>query len=141
MDSNALAAHAFPAQVVGSAAFTGKDRAVTLPVLLAAQVELRPQAPALVWEGGSRTCAETDARSTAVARGLRKAGVAPNDPVGLYFESSDEFVVAAIGVWKAGGAYLPIDPAYPVERATYILADSGAHLPTSGDRRNHYGQV
>jgi len=48
--------------------------------------------------------------------------------VGLYFESSAELVVAALGVWKAGGAYLPVDPAYPAERANFILSDAGAPI-------------
>src|SRR5277367_6654028 len=128
MDSNALPTLSAPAQVVGSVALLDKHRAVTLPALFAMQAELRPQAAALVWAGGTLTYAETDARSTAVARSLRAAGLASNEPVGLYFESSAEFVVAAIGVWKAGGAYLPVDPAYPAERAHFILSDAGAPI-------------
>jgi amino acid adenylation domain-containing protein len=92
------------------------------------QAELRPQALALVWAGGTLTYAETDARSTVLAHSLRQAGLAANDPVGLYFESSAEFVVAALGVWKAGGAYLPVDPAYPTERANFIFSDAGAAI-------------
>jgi amino acid adenylation domain-containing protein len=128
MNSNALPARSASTQVVDSDEFIRNNHAVTLPVLFAAQVELRPQAPALVWAGGSLTYAETDARSTAVAHRLRAAGLAANDPVGLYFESSAELVIAALGVWKAGGAYLPVDPAYPAERAHFILSDSGAPI-------------
>jgi amino acid adenylation domain-containing protein len=128
MNSNALPTRSSPIQVVDFADVIGRNPAVAMPALFATQVELRPQAPALVWGGGSLTYAETDARSTAVAHRLRAAGLGANDPVGLYFESSAELVVAALGVWKAGGAYLPVDPAYPAERAHFILSDSGAPI-------------
>jgi amino acid adenylation domain-containing protein len=94
--------------------------------MFAAQAREHPQAQAVVWTGGAISYAELDARSRQVARALRAAGLASNEPVGLYIESSVELVIAALGVWRAGGAYLPVDPAYPIERATYILSDSGA---------------
>src|SRR5580658_1822312 len=128
MDSIDLPTLGCSTQVADSAAFIDGNFAVTLPALFAIQAELRPQAPALVWAGSTLTYAETDARSTAIALRLRDAGLTSNEPVGLYFESSAEFVIAALGVWKAGGAYLPVDPAYPVERATFILSDSGAPI-------------
>ena len=98
----------------------------SIPSMFAAQVARDPQAQAVVWAGGSISYIELDARSRSVARALRAAGLASNEPVGLYMESSVELVIAALGVWRAGGAYLPVDPAYPVDRAKYILSDSGA---------------
>ncbi len=103
--------------------------------MIALQVRQNPRARAVVGAGGSISYAELDSRSGAVARVLQTAGLASNEPVGLYMESSIELVIAALAVWKAGGAYLPIDPAYPVERATYILSDSGA--PVVICRRAH----
>jgi amino acid adenylation domain-containing protein len=96
--------------------------------MFALQAAQNPGATALAWPGGRLTYAELDSRSSAVSQRLLAAGLAVNDPVALYFESSAELVVAAIGVWKAGGAYLPIDPAYPAERAAYIVSDSGAAI-------------
>ena len=103
--------------------------------MFASQTGQYPEAPAVAWVGGAISYAELDARSRAVAQALRGAGLASNEPVALYMESSAEQVIAALGVWRAGGAYLPIDPAYPTERATYILSDSGA--PVMICRREH----
>ena len=103
--------------------------------MFASQTGQYPEAPAVAWVGGAISYAELDARSRAVAQALRGAGLASNEPVALYMESSVEQVIAALGVWRAGGAYLPIDPAYPAERATYILSDSGA--PVMICRREH----
>jgi amino acid adenylation domain-containing protein len=103
--------------------------------MFASQAGQHPEAPAVTWAEGTISYAELDARSRAVAQALRGAGLASNEPVGLYMESSVELVIAALGVWRAGGAYLPIDPAYPTERATYILSDSGAPLMIC--RREH----
>ncbi len=97
-----------------------------IPSLFALQAARSPDALAVAWAEGSITYAELDARSSGVAQALRAAGAAPNEPIGIYLESSVELVIAALGVWKAGGAYLPIDPAYPADRSTRILSDSGA---------------
>jgi amino acid adenylation domain-containing protein len=99
-----------------------------MPALFALQAQLRPLAPAVVWAGGTLTYADLDARSTALARHLRDAGLVPGEPVALFCESSPELLVAAMGIWKAGGAYLPVDPAYPAERAAFIVSDSGARI-------------
>ena len=106
-----------------------------IPGVFASQVEQHPDAPAVSWAGGTISYAELDTRSRAVAQARRGAGLASNEPVALYMESSVEQVIAALGVWMAGGAYLPIDPAYPAERATFILSDSGA--PVMICRRRH----
>jgi amino acid adenylation domain-containing protein len=96
--------------------------------MFAVQAALHPAAMAVTGAKEAVSYEELDSRSNAVARHLRAAGLVSNEPVGLYLESSVELVVAALGVWKAGGAYLPIDPAYPSERAAYILSDSGAPI-------------
>ena len=99
---------------------------LTVPGMIAARSAETPHAPAVVGEGRSLSFLELESQANLVAAHLLNAGLRVNDPVGIYFESSIEFVVAALGVWKAGGAYLPIDPAYPVDRASYIMSDSGA---------------
>ena len=102
------------------------SRTCVLPAMIASRALKSPDAPALVQAGRAISFAELDRLASKVAASLRSAGLQPDEPVGVYFESSIEFVAASLGVWKAGGAYLPIDPAYPIERATYILSDSGA---------------
>ncbi|NCT68904.1 MAG: amino acid adenylation domain-containing protein [Rhodanobacteraceae bacterium] len=69
-----------------------------------------------------------DARAERVAAGLRAAGVEPGAPVGLLLERSAEAIVAVLGVLKAGGAYLPLDPGHPPERLAFALADAQAPL-------------
>jgi amino acid adenylation domain-containing protein len=97
----------------------------SIPALIAARLSENPDAPALVQAGRTVSFAELDHLASRVAASLRSVGVQTDDPVGVYFESSIAFVAAALGIWKAGAAYLPIDPAYPVDRALYILSDAG----------------
>ena len=101
-------------------------RCANVPDMIDSCIAVHSDSQALVEHGRTISFAELNRLANAVAAGLREVGIRRNDPVGIYFESSIEFVVAALGVWKAGGAYLPIDPAYPADRATFILADSGA---------------
>ncbi|MEA2691483.1 MAG: hypothetical protein QOJ16_870, partial [Acidobacteriota bacterium] len=101
--------------------------ALSLPQLFEAQAALRPGAPALATEGGEElTYGELDRRAGTLARHLRRRGVGPEVPVGICLPRSLDLVVALLAVWKAGGVYLPLDPAYPRERLALMLADSGA---------------
>ena len=89
-------------------------------------------APDAVAVGGADgvllTYGELAARSRRLAGRLRAAGVRRGEPVALLFERSPEMVVAILGVLAAGAAYVPLDPAYPEERLSFILADSGTRL-------------
>lgn len=69
---------------------------------------------------------ELDERSDRLAGRLRTLGVRPETPVALYLDRSLDLVVAILGVLKAGGCYVPIDLAYPKERVTFMLEDTGA---------------
>ena len=92
--------------------------------LFEAQVARTPEAVAVVFENQSLTYAELNRRANQLARYLRKRGVAPEALVGLCVDRSLEAVVGILGVLKAGGAYLPLDPDYPPERLAYMLADA-----------------
>ncbi|MFL5539303.1 MAG: non-ribosomal peptide synthetase, partial [Longimicrobiaceae bacterium] len=96
--------------------------------LFAARARTTPGATAVAAADGTLTYGELDERSTRLAHHLRGLGVAPGALVALCVERSAEMLVALLGVLKAGGAYLPLDPDYPAERLAYMLADSGARV-------------
>jgi len=71
---------------------------------------------------------ELNARANQVAHYLRKRGVSRNVRVGICLERSLEFAVALLGVLKAGGACVPLDPKYPNERLSLMLGDVAAPI-------------
>ena len=85
-----------------------------------------PDAVAVICDGRSLTYGELNARANHLAHRLRDVGVRPEDPVVICLGRSVAMAVAILGVLKAGGVYVPLDPAYPAERITFILTDSGA---------------
>ncbi|HEX7186487.1 MAG TPA: amino acid adenylation domain-containing protein, partial [Thermoanaerobaculia bacterium] len=106
--------------------------------LIAASAAGRPDAPVLTFEGECLAYGEIEARAARLAHRLRALGVGPEVLVGIAMERSPELLIATLGVWKAGGAYLPLDPSYPAERLAFTLRDSRApvlitqsHLETS----------
>ena len=99
--------------------------------LFEAQVERTPEAPAVVYEEGGLTYAELDGRANQLGRRLRELGVGPDVVVGVLMERSVALVVSVLGVLKAGGAYLPMDPSYPSERLAYMVDDAGAPVVVS----------
>ncbi|WP_223594846.1 non-ribosomal peptide synthetase [Pseudomonas sp. A-R-19] len=97
-----------------------------LQELFSEQARLHPQHIALSVNGQRLSYAELDARSNQVANTLRAQGVAPDAIVAVYGQRSLEMVIALLGTLKAGAAYLPLDPNYPIERLAFMLADTGA---------------
>jgi amino acid adenylation domain-containing protein/non-ribosomal peptide synthase protein (TIGR01720 family) len=94
--------------------------------LVAAQVQLRPGDIAIVCEQEKLTYRELDEQSNQLANYLRARGVGPESLVALCLERSTNLVVAILGVLKAGGAYLPLDLAYPTDRLAFMLEDAQA---------------
>ncbi|MBA2322467.1 MAG: amino acid adenylation domain-containing protein, partial [Pseudonocardiales bacterium] len=108
--------------------------ATVLPELFEAAVARAPNLPAVVAEGRAVSYGELDARANRLAWLLLARGVGPEHVVALVLPRSVEMVVAQLAVTKAGGAFLPVDPAYPAERIRFMVADSGARVVlTCGD--------
>ena len=115
-------------------AVTDDPRERSIAELFAEQVAARPDAVALAIGESQLTYAELDARAERLAACLRRSGVCPGTVVGLAAERSLEMIVGLVGIIKAGGAYLPLDPAYPGERLAYMAAESGARLLVAQER-------
>ncbi|MDC8016148.1 non-ribosomal peptide synthetase [Tahibacter soli] len=100
------------------------------PICLHARVErqarLTPDAPALVCESTVLTYAQLDARAERLARHLHRGGVGPDVLVGVCAARSADLAVALLAVWKAGGAYVALDPVQPPARLAQLLDDAGA---------------
>ncbi|WP_206328730.1 AMP-binding protein, partial [Streptomyces sp. Tu 4128] len=84
-----------------------------------------PGAVAVVCGGESLSYGELDERSGRLAGVLAGVGVGLESVVGVVLGRSVDVVVALLGVWKAGGAYVFVDPSYPVERVGVVLAEAG----------------
>ena len=106
--------------------------AVTVPELLAARAGVCPDAVAVVCGDVVVTYGELDARAGRVAGELAARGVGPESVVAVAVERGVGLVVALLAVWKAGGAYLPVDPGYPAERVGFMLADARAAVVVTG---------
>ncbi|MEA2691113.1 MAG: hypothetical protein QOJ16_500, partial [Acidobacteriota bacterium] len=94
--------------------------------LFAEQARCRPEAAAVTCRGETLSYGELEARSERLAGRLRRLGVGPEVRVAVCLGVSLARVVAALGVVRAGGAYVLLDPAYPAERLAFILADARA---------------
>ncbi|AFQ57768.1 non-ribosomal peptide synthetase [Bacillus subtilis subsp. subtilis] len=102
--------------------------APTLHGLFERQAAVTPERLAIRFSGGSLTYAELDMYASRLAAHLAARGVTNESIVGVLSERSPDMLIAVLAVLKAGGAYLPLDPAYPKERLSYMLKDSGASL-------------
>ena len=92
--------------------------------LIEEQAARTPQATAVAFQEQSLTYDELNRRANQLAHYLQALGVGPDTPVGLCLEPSLEMGVGVLGVLKAGGAYLPLDPTYPAERLAFMLEDA-----------------
>ncbi|HWM03296.1 MAG TPA: amino acid adenylation domain-containing protein [Actinophytocola sp.] len=87
------------------------------------------------------TYRELDERANGLAHLLREHGVRPEVPVGLMLKASPDAIVGLLGILKAGGYYVPLDPGWPPLRLRSILADCGALVVLAADGLDHDGVV
>jgi amino acid adenylation domain-containing protein/non-ribosomal peptide synthase protein (TIGR01720 family) len=92
--------------------------------LIAERAARTPEATALRYEGAELSYRDLNARANQLARHLRQLDVGPDVLVGIHAAPAPELVIAVLAVLKAGGAYLPLDPAYPPERLRFMLEDA-----------------
>ncbi|GLY26426.1 non-ribosomal peptide synthetase/MFS transporter [Micromonospora sp. NBRC 101691] len=130
-----LAFSAPDAPTTPAVAVTGT--ATTLADLVAPHVAATPDAPAVVCGPDTVTYRDLDRRANRLAHWLRSRGVGPDALVGVLLEQSAELAVALLGVLRAGGAYLPLDPEQPPNRLAAMLADARPTVVlTSADLRD-----
>ncbi len=114
--------------------------------LIQAQARRSPTEIAVRCGDRSLTYRELESRSNQMAHYLGQVGVKGKDLVAIHMDRSLEMMVALLGTWKAGAAYVPLDPAYPQRRIAYMLRDAGnpltltqsdlaSELPAAGDLR------
>jgi amino acid adenylation domain-containing protein len=105
-----------------------------LAELFEEQAARTPEAIAVVCQDERVTYGELNRRANQLAWHLRGLGVGTDEVVGVCVERSPEMVLGLLAVVKAGGTYLPLDPAYPQERLAYMLADTKAKVLLTQER-------
>ncbi|WP_346115489.1 amino acid adenylation domain-containing protein, partial [Nonomuraea maheshkhaliensis] len=103
-------------------------RPATVTELFEAQAARTPDAVAVSCGADAVTYAELNERANRLARLLAGRGVGPESVVALVLERGVELMAAVLGVLKAGGAYLPVDPEYPAGRIAYMIEDAAPAL-------------
>ncbi len=101
----------------------------TIPALFTEQALLSPEKTALVYGDTRLSYSQLHGLSNRMGRYLRERyDIQPGDLVGVQLERSEWQIICLLGILKSGGAYVPVDPAYPQERIDYILSDSSCKL-------------
>jgi amino acid adenylation domain-containing protein len=126
-----------------SAEFSAREFA---PRRFAQRAAAAPEAVALVSNTRPLTYAELEQRANRLSHQLRSLGVGPNVLVGLFLDRSVEFIVGALSILKAGGAFVPLDPNVPAERLRSMFRDAQppvviAHSRTQTKLPSYSGKV
>ncbi|HEY2362186.1 MAG TPA: amino acid adenylation domain-containing protein [Candidatus Angelobacter sp.] len=104
------------------------DREECLHQCIERQTLLTSEKTAIVWNQTETSYQHLDAQANEIASHLRSLGLNPGDLAGVCMRRSPAMVAAMMGIWKAGAAYVPLDPQYPEERLKLMLADAGAKV-------------
>src|SRR2546423_3915382 len=111
--------------------------AYVLQQLLSKSARLYPEKTAVWARGTSITYRELEERSNQLAHLLRQQGINKGDRVGLFFPKCVESIISMLGVLKAGGVYVPLDPQAPADRVGYIIGNCGIRvLITNSEKRS-----
>ncbi|MFO0758291.1 MAG: non-ribosomal peptide synthase/polyketide synthase [Byssovorax sp.] len=103
-----------------------RDRSVL--DLIVDQAKRSPDALAASSEGRSLSYGELVERARRLSGVLRAKGIGPGAKVGIALDRSLDLLVSTLGIWGAGAAYVPLDPAYPRERLSFMIEDAGLSL-------------
>lgn len=98
------------------------------------QVKRVPNKTAVVFTNNKMTYKDLNERADKVAETLLVAGARAGSKIGVYCERSIDMLVALLGVFKLGGAYIPIDPSFPLDRIQYILQDTSVNIIISQEK-------
>jgi amino acid adenylation domain-containing protein/non-ribosomal peptide synthase protein (TIGR01720 family) len=104
------------------------NRSITIREIFAETVRKYADRIALTFDGESFTYEELDRRSNRIARYLHSSGIGAEKRVVICCDRSPELIVAMLGVVKAGGVYVPLDPGYPSDRIEFTISDCKAKL-------------
>ncbi|MEV7184148.1 amino acid adenylation domain-containing protein [Kitasatospora sp. NPDC093102] len=129
--------------------FSGAERRIEhdtpVPELIAKAAAERPEAVAVVAPGrdGVRrmTYRELDRKAQRAAGRLRELGVGEGSVVAVCLDKSPELITTLLAVWRAGAAYLPLDPGHPADRLAHQVADAGAALVVVDQRRPRVAEL
>src|SRR5690606_26332603 len=105
------------------------------------QVASTPPAPAVVFEGSILTYHELHTRSNQIANFLKSAGITKGHAVALCLHPSLQTAAAFIGIWKAGAAYVPLDPDLPASRLAHIIKQTQAKAAIAGNETSDIVQL
>ncbi|MBC2876489.1 MULTISPECIES: non-ribosomal peptide synthetase [Streptomyces] len=122
-----------PEPAVAPATAYGPSTPVDLLTRFRQAVADDPSGTAVHDHGSHLTFAELDRRTAATAAVLTGLGVTPGDRVGVSLPRGADLVVALLAVWRAGAAYVPIDPEYPRERRHGMVRDAGVRILLTAD--------
>jgi amino acid adenylation domain-containing protein len=115
-------------QMFAPAPFADRLQRETAPRMVERHAISNPHAPALLDGGRVLSYGQLDGRASRIAAYLRSLGAGPGTRVGICLPRSFDLAAAALGAWKAGAAYIPMDPSYPPERLAFMLDDAQAPL-------------
>jgi amino acid adenylation domain-containing protein len=104
------------------------DHVGSIHEMIERQVQRSPDVPAIRWQNRTFSYREVNAKANQLARYLRGRGIGPEQRVGICMERCPEMIMTLLGILKAGGTYVPLDPAYPSDRQINLGRDAGLSL-------------